>query len=207
MVDHITPEEAGKVIFSPFTNAHLEDAIQNTLGEVAFLHQNVASFVKQGLREFFLYGFIRASDMAFETYSGESFIEETLEEQEKFATNNDILALADWDGALYIRGRDNYIGMSHSEPRAAEGSLLDLGYTKRVFRVPHSSGETYTDPKLEQLINAVYRFSKTSPSYDSRNPYLPRIQIGSLLLVPGNKERTISIELPDESPSSPLILH
>ncbi len=205
-------------IFSAYTHPRLEDFIQNVIDANKSCLPTKAC--QKLVREFFLYGFLRASGQEFLSWGDRRKMIHPETGYGQFCTNNGILALSDFDTEVYIRGGDSYSGYSlydnvSQEPLGVEGTLLSLGYGSGHVYVPHSNGDVFADEKREGLFRALYYFSREvrnlrkestseliigdfsepmlSAPYKRRDPKLPRIVLEDTILIPGNKERTIEI--------------
>lgn len=206
-------EEDG--LFSAYTHPRLECFIQKVIDANRVFLPNETS--RKLVREFFLYGFLRASGQEF-LWLGELEKVQPAKEGGQFDTNNGILAVSDFDKEVYIRGGDSYHGYFPNlgeEPQGVEGTLLNSEYIPGNIWVPHSNGDVFADKKREKLFRALCYFSKevrtlrgeptfgpivkdfSEPEslapYKSRNPKLPRIILQDTILIPGNREKTILV--------------
>lgn len=223
MVNGIAPmgvsglEHLGDETFSEYTHPVLEDFIQRVITQNRDALSTVES--QKLIREFFLYGLLRASGQDFLWYDDQIVpVRPEVDDGGLFNTNNGILAVSDFDGEFYIRGGDSYHGysrFSEDRPEGVEGTLLSLGYDQKGIYVPHSNGDVFVDPQREKLFRALRYFSKNvrnlrgestsgliikdlsepeqSAPYKRRNPNLPRIVLNDTILIPGNREKTIKI--------------
>lgn len=217
------PEKNGDRIFSAYTHPELERFIERVIYESRDALPTAES--QKLLREFFLYGVIKATGYELERSdfkSKWSVPNYGVDEAGRFYTNNGILAVCDFDGDVYIRGGNSYHGYFDSGDLAEmlfvqgmEGTLLHCGYTSRGIWVPHSNGETYADTAMEKIFGALHNFSRSvrnlrgEPTsgliikdlseeeppapYPMRDEKLPRIEFKNVFLIPGNRERTISV--------------
>ena len=204
-------------IFSRYTHPVLEEFIQGIIDEHrdALPHEAYQKLV----REFFLYGLLRSSGEEFRGHMGRGFTVNPAERSGEFCTNNGVLAVSDFDGEVYMRGGESWHGYfdfgTGGLPEGVEGTLLESGYKSGDIFVPHSNGEIYTDPKKEQLFCALVHFSRevrtlrgeptsgliikdlSEPEpeapYSRRDPSLPRIELEDAMLIPGNRNRVISV--------------
>ena len=211
---------AADEIFSKYTHPVLETFIQKVID------QNKESLPSAGsqklVREFFLYGFLKASGQSFKYDRSSQYTCERSHPGDEgfFHTNNGVLALHDFDGELYIRGGESWHGYfdmgDGMKPQGIEGTLLNSGYDSRNVRVPHSNGEVYENPSTEKLFKALKSFSKevwnlrgaptsgiiikdlSEPEpeapYRARDSKLPRIILQDFLIIPGNIQKTILVE-------------
>ena len=202
-------------IFSAYTHPRLEDFIQKVIDA------NRESLPTEGsqklVREFFLYGFMKATGQKFDFSRGRDYTEGKWMEPGVFGTNNGVLAVADFDCSLWIRGGESYHGYfpDGSLPEGVEGTLIESGYKPRTPRVSHSNGEAFADPQREKLFRALHYFSREvrnlrceltsgliikdlsepepSAPYKRRDSKLPRIVLHDTILIPGNREKTIEV--------------
>ncbi|MEM2121765.1 MAG: hypothetical protein QXU20_03870 [Candidatus Woesearchaeota archaeon] len=208
----------GEKIFSDYTHPKLEEFIQN------FINKN-----KEGLptewhqklvREFLLYGFMKASDEEFISLEREIFKVEKLKDKKyfcKFYTNNGVLAISDQNGNVYIRGGDSYHGWFPGDPfpEGVEGTLINFGYERDYIFVPHSNGDVFKNEKLEKLFTLLSYFSvevrtlrgeptkgiimkdlleqEPSAPYKSRDVKLPTMILPKIF-IPGDKYNIIKFE-------------
>ena len=136
-------------IFSAYTHPRLEDFIQKVIDASRDSLPTEAS--QKLVREFFLYGFLRVSGQEFLWWGDEKEIVQSSDESGRFGTNNGILAVADFDKEIYIRGGDSYHGYfpwEGEEPQGVEGTLLNSGYKSLGVYVPHSNGDVFVDEKM-----------------------------------------------------------
>jgi len=156
-------------IFSPYTHKVLEDFINKVIDANRASLPNKLS--QKIVREFFLYGFLRASGQEIAFWNKRDVVK-----KERvgglFCVNNGVLALSDFDGEVYIRGADDYHGYYNdyyddfdrgfmkSGPGGIEDTLITFGYRPGGFFVPHSNGEIFTDEKMEKLFKALRYFSR-----------------------------------------------
>ncbi len=203
-------------IFSAYTHPILEDFIQKVIDVNS---DSLPTAVLQKLvREFFLYGFLRASGQEFSWRGDQKKVVQPAKEGGLFYTNNGILAVSDFDREVYIRGGDSYHGYFPGlgeEPQGVEGTLLNLGYKSGSVYVPHSNGDVFADEKREKLFRELYYFSRVvrglrgeptsgliikdlsesepSASYKRRDHNLPRIVLQNTILIQGNREKTSEV--------------
>jgi len=203
-------------IFSAYTHPKLEDFIQKVINANRDSLPTEAS--QKLVREFFLYGFLRASGQGSSWMGSPEEVDEPAREGGLFYTNNGILAVSDFDREVYIRGGDSYHGYYpglSEEPQGVEGTLLNSGYKRGFIYVPHSNGDVFVDPQREKLLEALHYFSgevrnlrgeptsgfiikdfsepEPSAPYKRRDSKLPRIVLQDAILIPGNRERTIEV--------------
>ena len=203
-------------IFSAYTHPRLEDFIQKVIDANRSSLPTEAS--QKLVREFFLYGLLRASGQEFSSWGDQKEVVQPAREGGLFYTNNGILTVSDFDREVYIRGGDGYHryfpGLGE-EPQGVEGTLLNSGYKSGSVYVPHSNGDVFADEKREKLFRALHYFSRevrtlrgeptlgliikdlSEPEhyapYKRRDTKLPRIVLQDTILIPGNREKTIEV--------------
>lgn len=204
-------------IFSAYTHPRLEGFIQKVIDT----NRNYLPTELSGklVREFLLYGFLRASEQEFLWWDGKKEIFYPKKECGQFDTNNGVLAVSDFNRKVYIRGGDSYHGYFpdlDEEPLGVEGTLINSGYKPGDVFVPHSNGDVFADEKREKLFTVLHYFSrevrnlrgestsglivkdfsKPEPStpYKKRDSGLPKIVLKDLILIPGNKLNTIQVD-------------
>ncbi|MCX8194059.1 MAG: hypothetical protein N3G19_01725 [Candidatus Pacearchaeota archaeon] len=195
-------------------NNILSNCSENNLEQILDKNIEIAHVINNAplLTEFLLYGFITASGKTFKEWRGSYYLQEKLKDFDYngckgfFCTNNGVIALADYDGTIYIRPNDSWHGCwDDKEAGAIEKILLELGYKNYDIFVPHSNGEVFEEKEIENLFRLMAYVSKevrakrgqtgcfvidlSEPiphSYDSRSIVLPTIRFEELGFIPGN---------------------
>ncbi len=152
------------------------------------------------IKEFLLYGFTEATGHRFVTRSGRLFFEERAEPM-CYNTNNNLMALSDENGDLYIRSVQKQF-----DP--LEKTVLELGYKKdESLKVPHSCGDAYNPERLGYILLIQHHFVINSDklsfgnnTYPPRDPSLPEIKFDGTFFIPGDKDKRILLQ-EDFSPS------
>ncbi|MBI1970272.1 hypothetical protein HYS47_00845 [Candidatus Woesearchaeota archaeon] len=207
-------------VFSGPTDPRLEQFIQRMIDAN---RTNLPDELSQKLfRELFLYGFLTAHQHEFVSNRGEARYESRYTEREweygarVFGTNNGVLAVADDQRRLHIRGGESYHGYMDGDgtPAGIEGTLIQSRYKPQTPRVAHSNGEQFSDERRERLFQALRSFSREvrglrgeatsgcivsdglslpKTPYQARNPALPEIIVEGAIFIPGNKENSMVV--------------
>ena len=83
-------------VFSNYTHPQLEDFIKDVIKSNRDSLPTEAS--QRLVREFFLYGFMKATGQKFKFSTERDYTEEKWDEKGVFGTNNGVLAVADFEG-------------------------------------------------------------------------------------------------------------
>ena len=119
-------EEQLEGAFSHVSNIELEGYIQRFISGQKSLTSRVS---KNLVREFLLYGFLKATGQEFVSQRHGRYVEEGWDDPMWFGVENGVLALSDDKGELWIRGAESYQNGNNrhdTDCRGVEGTLLAL---------------------------------------------------------------------------------
>ncbi len=176
-----------RLIMNPFNDiSELEQIIIESDGG------DISRNMPSGLfKEFLLYGFVKASGQKFQIDGTAGYIEKKSEKKGKFEIKENLIAVSDFSGDLWIRPNKIY-----SEIDCIIGTLLNSGFVSGSLSSPHLQGDTFSDPHSEELFESLGYFSERATSLTGSEPYPKRdinlkpIFFAGKIFIPGKYGKT-----------------